>query len=98
MVLRTFKTVMLVLLAVFTLSSVSEAAPKKVVRHRTHHTRRVPSATAKANKKTVRVTRHAAKTTRRASARAATTARRTAGTTATTAKPVVTRKTTTKPK
>jgi hypothetical protein len=97
MVLRTFKTVMLVLLAVFTLSSVSEAAPKKVVRHRTHHTRRVPSATAK-NKKTVRVTRHAAKTTRRASARAATTARRTAGTTATTAKPVVTRKTTTKPK
>ena len=41
---KTIKAVFLVLLAVFTLSSISEAAPRKTVRHRVRHSHRVVAA------------------------------------------------------
>jgi hypothetical protein len=44
---KTMKTVLLVLLAIFTLGSVSEAAPRKTVRHRVRHSRRVAAAARK---------------------------------------------------
>jgi len=47
----TIKTVFLVLLAVFTLSSIGEAAPKKIVRHRVRHSHRVTVARKPAVKK-----------------------------------------------
>jgi hypothetical protein len=83
MVRKTFKTVLLVLLAVFSLSAIGEAAPGKVVRHRIRHTRRVSAAAAKGvKKKTVHVTRHAGTATRRAAVAAASTTKRVARNTA----------------
>ena len=49
---KTFKMMLAALLAVFTLSSLAEAAPKKVVRHRTKHSGRVVTGTTTAKKKT----------------------------------------------
>jgi hypothetical protein len=97
MVRTALKTVFLVLLAVFSLSSISEAAPKKAVRHRTRHTRRVATAATTSNKTTTHATKKAATTKRRVAGRTATTTERVAGKTATLDKRVVKRKTTTKP-
>jgi hypothetical protein len=43
MIRRTMKMLLVALLASFALSSIAEAAPKKVVRHRTKHSSRVSS-------------------------------------------------------
>jgi hypothetical protein len=95
---KTLKTVLLVLLAVFSLSAIGEAAPRKAVRHRPRHTRRIAAAATTAKKKTVRVTRRAATRSKQAAARAATRTKRAAARAATTTKRVVKRKTTTKPR
>ena len=55
------KTLLLVLLAVFTLGSIAEAAPKRVVRHRPRHSTRVAAGTTSAVKKTIRKARPAAR-------------------------------------
>ena len=82
MMRKSLRSLFVVLLSVFVLGSIAEAAPKKVVRHRVRHSAsRVASGTTAAKKRTV-VRR------RRPAARA---------TTATSAKRPV-RRTTTKPR
>ena len=50
---KTFKMLLVVLLSVFTLGSLAEAAPKKVVRHRAKHSARVATANTVAKKSTI---------------------------------------------
>ena len=52
MACKTFKMLLVALLAVFTLGSLAEAAPKKIVRHRAKHSARASTGTATATKKT----------------------------------------------
>ena len=59
---KTLKTMLAVLLAVFTLGSLAEAAPKKAVRHRPRHTTRVAAgATTAVKKRTPRKKRSGAR-------------------------------------
>ena len=69
---QTIKMLLVVLLSVFTLGSLAEAAPKKVVRHRVKPSARVATANTVAKKNTVvKKKKTAAKaTTRTAKARA----------------------------
>ena len=48
---NTLKMLLVALVAVFAVSSMAEAAPKKVVRHRTRHSSRVSSGAAATNGK-----------------------------------------------
>jgi hypothetical protein len=52
---KTLRTIVAVLLAVFTIGAVGEAAPRKVVRHRVRHRTRVGRTAAIAKKKTTRL-------------------------------------------
>ena len=62
MIRKTLKTLLVGLLAVFTLGSMAEAAPKKVVRHRPRHSTRVAAgATTAVRKRTPRKTKPAAR-------------------------------------
>lgn len=59
MVRRFLKTALIALAAVITAASMADAAPKRVVRHRTRHSTRVSSGSAAASrKKTVQKTVH----------------------------------------
>jgi hypothetical protein len=80
---KTLKTIVAVLLAVFALSAAGEAAPKKVVRHRTRHSSRVV---------------HGATTVKKGATTVKKRAKRVAHAAATTTKKVVKRKSTTKPR
>jgi hypothetical protein len=62
---KTIKTVFLVLLAVLTLSSISEAAPRKTVRHRVRHSQRVTPAKKPAIRKSQTTRAAPATTTKR---------------------------------
>jgi pyrroline-5-carboxylate reductase len=55
------KTLLVALLAVFTLGSIAEAAPKRVVRHRPRHSTRVAAGTTSAVKKKTTKTKPAAR-------------------------------------
>ncbi len=55
------KILLVVLLAIFTLGSMAEAAPKRVVRHRPRHSTRVATGTTSAVKKQARQTKPAAR-------------------------------------
>ena len=48
MIRKSMKMLLCALLAAFTLSSIAEAAPKKVLRHRTKHSSRVASGSGSA--------------------------------------------------
>lgn len=62
MIRKTLKTLLVVLLAVFTLGSLAEAASKNVVRHRPRHSTRVAAgATTAVKKRTPRKTKPAAR-------------------------------------
>ena len=64
MIRRTMKMMLVALVAIFTLGSMAEAAPKKVVKHRARHSTRVsasttpPPTSARTAKKKTAVSKH----------------------------------------
>jgi hypothetical protein len=70
MIRKTLKTMLVALAAVFTLATMAEAAPKKVVHHRARHSTRVSSGSATTAKKHTtrkKTTRSASKSTKKRS-------------------------------